>query len=164
MQTSVAPISTASCARRTISSGGEEVAFFLTVFATERIERAMLDAHVGEIDVAVDHIRDDLTNLTATHLVGHRTHRLEVEAIGLAQAQSRGPGEFLSSQRAVEDCTDFTVNMFKNSSQSVTCHSKCPSLFWSGWTSVLCRYLLVEFLGAGAQGRQQETGTIHVFG
>ena len=70
MHTSVAPRSHASRARRTISSSRQEVALFLAVVAAERAEGAVLDADVGEVDVAVDHVGDDVADLLGAQLVG----------------------------------------------------------------------------------------------
>jgi hypothetical protein len=46
----------------------------------------MLDANVCEVDIAIDHVRDNLANLASTHLVSDQAHSLEVKPIGLAQA------------------------------------------------------------------------------
>src|SRR5207244_1760730 len=67
----------------------QEVALLRAVVPAERAERAVLDAHVGEIDVAVDHERDEVARLPAAHLVGDEPERVEVapgergEEIGL---------------------------------------------------------------------------------
>ena len=57
------PAPTPRCARRTTSSMRQEVAFLLAVVAAERAEGAVLDAHVGEVDVAVDDVGDDVARL-----------------------------------------------------------------------------------------------------
>jgi hypothetical protein len=56
----------------------------------------MLDAHVCEVDIAVDHVRDNLANLASTHLIGDQAHGLEIKPIGFAQAQAFIPGNFLA--------------------------------------------------------------------
>ena len=63
---------------------GEEVPFFLAVLPAERAERAMFNAHIGEVDIPVDDIGYHLTDLAATHFVGNQTGGVKIDAIGLA--------------------------------------------------------------------------------
>ena len=49
---------------------GQEVALLLAVVAAEGAEAAVLDADVGEVDVAVDDVGDDVARLPAAQLVG----------------------------------------------------------------------------------------------
>ena len=89
MHTSVAPRSHASRARRTISSSREEVALFLAVVAAERAEGAVLDADVGEVDVAVDDVGDIVADLPGAQLVGGGGDRRATSLAG-ARAQHLG--------------------------------------------------------------------------
>ena len=54
---------------------GQEVALLLAVVAAERAEAAVLDADVGEVDVAVDDVGDDVADLAPAQLVGGEGQR-----------------------------------------------------------------------------------------
>src|SRR5262249_4259521 len=65
---------------------GQEVPFLLAVVAAESAEGAVLDAHVGEVDVPVHHVGDDVTRLPAAHLVGHEGGDLTALHLGKTDA------------------------------------------------------------------------------
>ena len=71
---------------------GQEIAFFLTILPAEGAERAVLNAHIGEVDIAVDHIGHHIADLALTHCVGDKTDGVEINAIGLAQPEAVLPG------------------------------------------------------------------------
>jgi hypothetical protein len=72
------------------------------VVTTERAEAAVLDAHVGEVDVAIDHVRDGIAGLTAPELVGHHREGGEVAPGGLGQHVALGHRDLASVERAIE--------------------------------------------------------------
>ena len=60
--------------------GRQEVALFLAVVAAERAEGAVLDADVGEVDVAVHDVGDDVAGLPLAQLVGRGHQGVERRA------------------------------------------------------------------------------------
>ena len=79
MQTSVAPRSHASLRAADDLGYGQEVSFLLPVVAAEGAEAAALDADVGEVDVAVDHVGDQVAHGAATKLVGNHLDSVEFQ-------------------------------------------------------------------------------------
>jgi hypothetical protein len=86
----------------------------------------MLDTYVGEIDVAVYNVGHNFTNVPSAHFVSNQTHGLQVEPAGFAQSKAITPRDFLSIKSTVENCAHVAINMFKNSGQSIRCHSETP--------------------------------------
>ena len=80
MHTSVAPRSHASLRAPHHLVDRQEVALLLAVVAAERAEAAVLDADVGEVDVAIDDVGDDVAGLAAAQLVGDEGEGGEVAA------------------------------------------------------------------------------------
>src|SRR2546425_190991 len=73
-----------------------------SVVAAEGAERAVLDADVGEVDVAVDDVGDDVTRLAAPQLIGDARHHPEREAARGSHAERVLVGDPLALERAGE--------------------------------------------------------------
>src|SRR5262249_24822805 len=82
---------------------GQEVAFLLAVVAGESAEGAVLDAHVGEVDVPVHHVSDDVTCLPAAHLVGHEGKRVQLTTLHLGETDALVHRELAALEGAAED-------------------------------------------------------------
>ena len=83
MQTSLAPRSRASVARRMISSIGQEVTFFGEMAAAEGAKAALLDADIGKIDVAIDDVADYVADGLGAQVIGGRDHGEQIGTIRL---------------------------------------------------------------------------------
>ncbi len=81
---------------------GQEVALLLAVIATERAERAVLDADVGEVDVAIDDERHQVADLPPAQLVGGAGERLQIAAAGHGQDQAVVDGHFVAVEGAAK--------------------------------------------------------------
>ena len=83
---------------------GQEVALLLAVVAAERTERAVLDAHVGEVDVAVHHVGDHLAHLAPAQLVGDQGYGVRVAALGARQGEGVVRGQLRAVQSTRRGC------------------------------------------------------------
>ena len=81
----------------------EEVALLLAMVAAERAEAAMLDADVGEVDVAVHDVGDHVARLAAAHLVRDEGDGLEVAPGGLGQPDAVVHRQLPSVEETAED-------------------------------------------------------------
>src|SRR5262249_43647220 len=83
-----------------------EVALLLPVIAAEGAERAVLDADVGEVDVAVDHVGHDVAGLSPTHLVRDERQREEVAAVDVREPDALVDRHLPAVEDASEDPAD----------------------------------------------------------
>src|SRR5262249_26917772 len=63
----------------------QEVALLLAVVSAERAERAVLDADVREVDVAIDDVGHDVARLPPPELVGDQGERVQIAALGAGE-------------------------------------------------------------------------------
>ena len=86
---------------------GQKVALPGAVTAGKGAEPATLHAHVGEVDVAVDHVGDALADRLAPQVIrgGHQGHQLG--APGLEQPRALLDGDFPAFQRPFQDRPHF---------------------------------------------------------
>src|SRR2546422_1937688 len=85
---------------------GQQVPLLLAVVAAERAEAAVLDADVGEVDVAVDDVRHDVADLPAAQLVGDEREGVQVAADRARQRDAVIDGELAAVENADEDAAD----------------------------------------------------------
>src|SRR5262249_53448517 len=83
--------------------GGQEIAFFLTVVTAERAKAAVLDADVGEVDVAVHHERDRVAHLTAPQLVGGDGQGEQIASGRVREPIALGNRDLVAGECALED-------------------------------------------------------------
>ena len=84
----------------------QEVALLLAVVARERAEAAVLDAHVGEVDVAVHDIGDGVADVAPAQLVGGQRQRLQIPAGRPGQDVGLGHRDLEAVERPREDPAD----------------------------------------------------------
>ena len=77
---------------------GQEIAFLLPEIAAEGAETAPLDAHVGEVDVPVDHVGHQVAYRAAAQFVGHQGHGSEFRARGGEQDVGLFDGDVAAGQ------------------------------------------------------------------
>ncbi len=65
--------------------GGKEVAFLLPKVPAESAKSALLYADVGEIDVPVHHVCNDIANRPAPQLVSHQHKEVHLKAVAVKQ-------------------------------------------------------------------------------
>jgi hypothetical protein len=75
----------------------------------------VLDADIGEVDVAINDVGDDLADLAAAHFIGDETYSLEIKPVGFTQPEPFTPRDFFAIKSTVENRAHFTINMFKDS-------------------------------------------------
>ena len=80
----------------------QEVALFLPVVPAERAEGAVLDADVGEVDVAVDDEGHQVAGLARAQLVGDERQRLQLPPGDLRERQRVGDRDLGALERAVQ--------------------------------------------------------------
>ena len=97
----------------------QEVALLLSEVAAEGAEPATLDAYVGEVDVAVDHVRDRVAVHLPAQFVRRRHERLERSALRLEQPRALGDGHFASTEDAVEDVADVRLDAVQHRGQGL---------------------------------------------
>src|SRR6185437_12283836 len=84
----------------------EEVALLGPVVPGEGAERARFDAHVGEVDVAVDDVGDLVAGLPGAHRVRRRAEGLEVGPRGPAEEDGALDVQLVAFQAALQDGAD----------------------------------------------------------
>jgi hypothetical protein len=82
---------------------GQEVALFLAMVSAERAEGAVLDAHVGEVDIPIHYIGHHVTGLAPPHLVGDEGEGGEVAARDLGQRDAIVHGQLAAVEEAAEN-------------------------------------------------------------
>ena len=73
------------------------------VVAAEGAERAVLDADVGEVDVAVDHVGHHVARLPSPHLIGDQRQSLEVATARLQELDAVVHRELAAVQHGPEN-------------------------------------------------------------
>ena len=82
---------------------GQKVAFFREMAAAEGAKAALLDADVGEVDVAIDDVADDIADGLGAQLIGGGEHRQQIGAFGLEERGRLVDAQILPRKRAVEN-------------------------------------------------------------
>ena len=82
---------------------GKEVSLLLAVVAAEGAEGAVLDAHVGEVDVAIDDVGDEVAGLPEAHLVRHEGEGVQLPALDLGEPHALVDGQLLAVQGMAEN-------------------------------------------------------------
>ncbi len=113
----------------------EEVAFLLAVVAAERTEGAMLDAHVREVDVAVDDVGDHVARLAVAHLVRDQGEGLEVAPVGLGQPDAVVHRQLAPVEETTEDAADVGGSpVERDRGRVLVVHHQCLHTSRSGLT------------------------------
>jgi hypothetical protein len=81
----------------------KKVALLRAYRASECAELAVLDTNVREIDVAIDDIRDAVTDLRTAQLVGHQAKSVKIGATRLIQCDAILHADFVAGQASLED-------------------------------------------------------------
>src|SRR6185436_851516 len=95
-------------------------ALLLAVVAREGAEAAVLDADVGEIDVAVHDVGDGVAHVTPAQLVGGEREREQVAPGGGGQALGLGYRDLDAVQRAGQDAADVGCHAIENGDQATS--------------------------------------------
>src|SRR4029453_2983555 len=97
----------------------EEVAFLLAMVAAEGAEGAVLDADIGEVDVAVDHVGHDVARLPPAHLVGHEGEGVQLASLHLGEADAFVHRELAALEGTAEDAANTLVDPVQGNRASV---------------------------------------------
>jgi hypothetical protein len=81
----------------------QKITFFGQMAATESTETTSFNANVGEVDVAVDDIRDDVPDGPRAQTIGGGNHRHQIGSSRVEQVRGFVDGNVLIGQSAVED-------------------------------------------------------------
>ena len=99
---------------------GQEVALFLPVVAAERAERAVLDADVREVDVAIDDVGDDVPGLPLPQLVGDQGQRVEVAPLGARERDAALDRHFVAVESPGEDRAEIARDPVERSEEATS--------------------------------------------
>ena len=83
------------------SSNGQEVAFFRQMAAAKSAKAAGLDADVGEIDVAVDHVGDDIADGARAQGIGSSDDGEKIRAVGVEKMGGLVDGDVMTGKSAI---------------------------------------------------------------
>ena len=86
---------------------GEHVALLGAKIAAEGAKTTVLDAHIGEVDVAVDHVGHPLAHLAFTEPIGHGLHGPKVGAYSAGQRQGLGQRKLVTVQSPTQSLIHF---------------------------------------------------------
>ena len=95
----------------------QEVALFAAIGTAECAKAAMFHTHIREIDIAVDHVSDQVADLPAPQFIGCEHSCMKIRPAGFAKVKRFLPADLDSVKSTRQDCPDIAVTKIKG------CHS-----------------------------------------
>jgi hypothetical protein len=83
---------------------------FASVRAAERTKPTMLHADIREVDIPIDDVRNNFTDLTPPQFVSGGNGRLEFGSARLTQSEAVLPGDLFAFQSARKDRADSCID------------------------------------------------------
>src|SRR5215471_20585121 len=88
----------------------KQVSLFAAIGAAECAKPAMLHADVREVDIAIDHIRNNFSDLTPPQFVSGGNGRLKLGSARLTEPQAVLPGDLFAFQGMRENGADGRID------------------------------------------------------
>src|SRR5574337_485073 len=105
----------------------QKVGALSTEVPTEGAEIAALDAYVGKVDVPINHIGNDLSRLTSSHLVGCHDQRAQFRSLRPGKPQSPLNGELSLLKRFLQQMCDVQLNLRQRLTQPLMARARLVS-------------------------------------
>src|SRR5262249_24284973 len=81
----------------------KQISLFTPIGAAERAKPTVLHANIREVDIAIDHVCDNLSDLTPPQFVSGGNGCLKLGSVRLTEPQAVVPGNLLTFQGARQD-------------------------------------------------------------